>query len=75
MQPDKSLCDLALVKSESETSENLTTVYEQGLANSTDELESDPSDLYFNCKKKNGSDEPGPEGLGQFSSRSEGKSR
>jgi len=81
MQPDKLFCDLALAKSEPNTSTNLATFYGQGLDSSSDNLESDTV-LYFGSEKIEDSSAGVQEGavrlpsnLEQFSIRSEKKQR
>lgn len=81
MQPDKLFCDLALAKSEPNTSTNLATFYGQGLSSSPDNLESDTL-LYFDCEKIDDSSVGVQEGavqlpgsLEQFSIRSEKNKR
>jgi len=81
MQPDKLFCDLALAKSEPNTSTNLATFYGQGLNSSSDNLDSDTL-LYFDSEKIEDSSERVQEGaiqlppsLEQFSFRSDKKQR
>jgi len=81
MQPDKLYCDLALTRSEPNTSTNLARFYGQGLGNSSDNLESDTF-LYFDCQKIGDSSVGVQEGavqlptsLEQFSIRSQENKR